>query len=315
MFYNPLSPSAFRFDDFKLPVKIKITSGGNIKKRSIASLSLIILVLFVTGAFISGCTTGGSTDFPVPSGSPSPSPSASPSPSPSPTPTAGTVSGTVTDEVTGSPVSGATVTVGSQSAQTAVDGTYSIENVPEGDQNVTATKDDYQDYNGTVTVQADAETAKDFQMKKNLPDVGEGVLLLGSDADSFDLTQIRWDNTSYTATQRTPADVIGAYSSGSELLQDYWCVWIGCRGDVVEADTITMLAQGGILDQFVQQGGILMIHGAYTEVTEPFIPGEHQLLIYRISVSVDDNPEVLDNDHEYIDGTPYSGLSLVSADF
>lgn len=64
------------------------------KKKYLTSLLILLLCGFVVTAFIAGCTTGGSNDYPVPSPAPTTSPTTSPtasptpSPSPSPSPTA-----------------------------------------------------------------------------------------------------------------------------------------------------------------------------------------------------------------------------------
>ncbi len=70
----------------------------------------------------------------------------------------GTVTGHVTDATTTSPISGAAVSIGSRSTQTATDGSYTISNVPTGSQSVTASATGYQSNTKTVTVGAGSNT-------------------------------------------------------------------------------------------------------------------------------------------------------------
>jgi len=79
----------------------------------------------------------------------------------------GTIEGTVTD-TNGDAVGGATVTVEStgQSATTASDGSYSIADVPEGDQNVTANADGFKPRIESVTVQADNTVTQDYTLEQ-----------------------------------------------------------------------------------------------------------------------------------------------------
>lgn len=71
-----------------------------------------------------------------------------------PAATTGTVSGTVTSSATGSPISGATVTVDGQTATTASDGTYTISNVQPGQRTVSVTASGFTCVNVTTNVVA-----------------------------------------------------------------------------------------------------------------------------------------------------------------
>ena len=83
-----------------------------------------------------------------------------------PTPT-GTISGTVTDADTEAGIGGATVKVEEtgQSATTNPDGSYTIENVPTGTYDVTASAEGYGSQTQEATVNEDQATDADFELK------------------------------------------------------------------------------------------------------------------------------------------------------
>lgn len=65
----------------------------------------------------------------------------------------GSVEGTVTDKNTGSPISGATVSIGNLTATTGSNGVYTLTNLAVGSRTITAIKSPgYQEYSGNVTV-------------------------------------------------------------------------------------------------------------------------------------------------------------------
>lgn len=144
-----------------------------------------LFLLFITFSLftliVSGCTSGGSSGhshvFPTPS--PSTSPTTSPSPSPSPTiiPSTGAVSGTVTDQ-SSNPISGAKISLAIKSSvvitdTTASDGTYRLDNVPEGTHTVTVECDGYQNSAHNVNIdQANPDAVLNVQMEAVPPDSG-----------------------------------------------------------------------------------------------------------------------------------------------
>ncbi|MDQ7826993.1 MAG: delta-60 repeat domain-containing protein [Candidatus Eremiobacteraeota bacterium] len=106
---------------------------------------------------------------PAPTASPSPVPTPSPDPPgpgpvPSPTPTTGDVTGTVTDAATSLPIVGVTVTIGTSSTSTAVDGTYSITGLSAGLHVISGQKNGYKNYSSSVSVAAGSTAVHDFSM-------------------------------------------------------------------------------------------------------------------------------------------------------
>lgn len=69
-----------------------------------------------------------------------------------------TVNGVVTDSKAGTPVSGATVTIGSQSTTSDASGSYSIPSVPTGQANVSVAMAGYTTYDGTALVSGATQT-------------------------------------------------------------------------------------------------------------------------------------------------------------
>ncbi|MCE1247477.1 MAG: carboxypeptidase regulatory-like domain-containing protein, partial [Firmicutes bacterium] len=76
----------------------------------------------------------------------------------------GIVTGTVTSNDGSGVVAGATVTIGELTATTATDGTYTLSNVPAGNQTIACTATNFQPYHGTVTVVADTTVTADITL-------------------------------------------------------------------------------------------------------------------------------------------------------
>ncbi len=82
-----------------------------------------------------------------------------------PIPTTGTIAGKVTDSSTGLAIEGATVTDGTRSAITGVNGDYTITDVPEATYTVTASAAGYDDDSQSVTVIAGETSTADFTLE------------------------------------------------------------------------------------------------------------------------------------------------------
>ena len=82
-----------------------------------------------------------------------------------PIPTTGTIAGKVTDSSTGLAIEGATVTDGTRSAITGVNGDYTIADVPEATYTVTASAAGYDDDSQSVTVIAGETSTADFALE------------------------------------------------------------------------------------------------------------------------------------------------------
>ena len=80
----------------------------------------------------------------------------------------GNISGTVTDVDNGSPIIGATVTADGFSTSTNSEGNYSLENLPIGTYNVTASKTDYVTQFQSAVVNKNSTTIVDFYLELEL---------------------------------------------------------------------------------------------------------------------------------------------------
>jgi hypothetical protein len=69
-----------------------------------------------------------------------------------------TVTGVITDSKASTPVAGAAITIGSQSATSDASGSYSITSVPAGQTTVSVTAPGYTDYDGTAQVSGTTQT-------------------------------------------------------------------------------------------------------------------------------------------------------------
>lgn len=79
-------------------------------------------------------------------------------------PTKGSVTGTVTDSVSGAPVSGATVAVGTVVVTTGADGTYTVPNLVAGVHPVTVSKTGYTTWTGSASATAGTTTRLDVRL-------------------------------------------------------------------------------------------------------------------------------------------------------
>lgn len=79
------------------------------------------------------------------------------------------LTGTVTDQEEGSPIEGATVRVGSNSAITGADGRYAFESLELGDYNMAVTKPGYQAYESVATIENKDENVIDVKLSKKAP--------------------------------------------------------------------------------------------------------------------------------------------------
>ncbi|MGV8118813.1 MAG: carboxypeptidase regulatory-like domain-containing protein [Candidatus Xenobiia bacterium LiM19] len=167
------------------------------------------------------------TPSPTPSASPSPVPSPSattpgPGPAPSPTPSTGSVTGTVTDELTSLPLCCVTVTIGTGSTSTAVDGTYSVTGLSGGLHVISGQKNGYKSYSSTVSVTAGSTTVHDFSMAPLKINIGGYFTTYNATTRNY-CAQINADgtiNTSFNpgAGSSNPIEVIAVQSDGKVII-------------------------------------------------------------------------------------------------
>ncbi len=109
---------------------------------------------------------------------------------PAPDDPTGILAGTVSDAETGSGIQGASVTVDGTdfSATTGSDGSYSIENIPEGSYDVTSSADDYVAETKPATISGDETTTLDFALAQEEDDDPDDPVNGELSIDVFDLT-------------------------------------------------------------------------------------------------------------------------------
>ena len=128
-------------------------------------------------------------------------------------PTTGSVAGTVTDASTGLPIAGATVATDTgQSDQTAANGTYTINNVPPGQRQVTASATGYDPESATVQVNAGQTANQDFALT---PSGGTTGTISGTVADAATGAPIYFALLRTDTGQMVWSDRNGAYTLGN----------------------------------------------------------------------------------------------------
>lgn len=121
-------------------------------------------------------------------------------------PAIGSISGTVIDSATLSPISGATVTDGTRSAMTDINGVYTLASVPIGTYAVTASANGYNSASQTsVTVSANTATTVNFSLTAILYGTIEGTVI-----DSVTLSPIA-GATVTDGTRQAVTDSVGHY--------------------------------------------------------------------------------------------------------
>ncbi|MCE1246940.1 MAG: carboxypeptidase regulatory-like domain-containing protein [Firmicutes bacterium] len=117
--------------------------------------------------------------------------------------TSGTVSGFVTDSSTGAELEDVEVSIGASSAKTDEEGYYQLEGIEAGSQTITAKKNGYQDYSGTVEVVAGDIVFHDISMTS---DTNTGsVTGIAYDQDTGETIKGVWISTGFNIT-RTHSD-------------------------------------------------------------------------------------------------------------
>lgn len=181
-------------------------------KRSIFKLLLVVLLVFSMGQ-LGGCLNCV-TDT-------------------------GSISGMVTDATTGSPLSGATVKVGTITTTTGSDGKYKLENVPAGLQNVSASKTGYITDSQSVLVIGGQETTNvNFSLSPVLPS-GQWRIVLTWGATPSDL------NSNLLVPESDTNGVLGYHifygSDGSQNPDSYPYGYLDCNDtDGYGPETITI---------------------------------------------------------------------------
>jgi MYXO-CTERM domain-containing protein len=135
-------------------------------------------------------------------------------------------------------------------------------------------------------------------------------------ADSHDVLSPALTALGVTADVQTGATV-GARTA-ADLFANYEVVFIGVGSagqQITDADVKPLIRTGGVVDQYVALGGILMIHGAHNDAQDVTGPGDSRLRIYLVSAATDDNPTITDSDNEFITGQFAGGVRLTNTDF
>ncbi len=152
-------------------------------------------------------------------------------------PATGTIEGTVNDE-DGAAIEGATVVVEETdlSATTDSKGHYFLENVPTGEQEVTASADGYQSETATVTVEEDATVTQDFTLEA-IPTYTVSGTVTGTkgDGDALEGATVVIEGTDWEAT--TGSD--GTYSI-SDVEEGTYDITASRSGYTSETKTVTV---------------------------------------------------------------------------
>jgi hypothetical protein len=124
---------------------------------------------------------------------------------------------------------------------------------------------------------------------------------------------------SYTDVVETTLDGDGvvydaatpAVATGMDL-SVYGVVYAG-PNTIDDAD-MRALMDGGAIETFVRDGGVLAVMGAHNTAIEPLGPGGSTFESDLVSVATDEHPTIQDADHELILGT-FGGAALADGDF
>ncbi|SES28851.1 Ig-like domain-containing protein [Salipaludibacillus aurantiacus] len=160
---------------------------------------------------------------------------------------------------------------------------------------------------GTVTGTASVSVVK----------FGDRVLLVSNinDEDIYDYTIDYWNETAYQTDKKNSSAILSQYPTVEDLISDYWCIWIGVKGEITDTEVIRMMQPGGVIDEFVKAGGIFVSHAAHTnnDPAKQIIqgPGGFEFIKGRNF----NDPNIVDANHEYINGTRYGGVTLTDFDF
>jgi MYXO-CTERM domain-containing protein len=103
-----------------------------------------------------------------------------------------------------------------------------------------------------------------------------------------------------------------------DLFANYDVIFIGNGSggqQISDADVQPLIRPGGVVDDYVLLGGVLMIHGAHNDAQDVVGPGGSKLRVHTVSAVLDDFPTITDRDNEFIAGTYRGGIALTNADF
>ncbi|MEI7663488.1 MAG: carboxypeptidase regulatory-like domain-containing protein, partial [Bacteroidota bacterium] len=130
---------------------------------------------------------------------------------PAGSPTTGTLSGTVTNNTTGVPIAGATITVGALNATSAANGTYTLANVPVGVQSAVCSATGFVTKTQSVTIVASTTTTQNFALvptgTTTTVTVGSGTVSCNYPYTTFWMggrTQLLYTAAQITAAGGTP---------------------------------------------------------------------------------------------------------------
>jgi len=102
--------------------------------------------------------------------------------------------------------------------------------------------------------------------------------------------------------------------SAEYLFDNYYAIYTGCQGDICD-NSLKNMMNGGIIENFVTMGGIFIANSAHNCGPDITGPGGSNFGSYQASGTTDENPQVGDNDHEFITGQGYGGNQLNANNF
>jgi len=143
--------------------------------------------------------------------------------------------------------------------------------------------------------------------------------VVSPDADGTDTVKAYLTSLGDKATYETPATA-GARTLAN--LEDNFDViyigvqgWTAAHGSLFDA-TLQASVNGGAMEQFVSNGGVMVLNLAHKDAVTVNGPGGSIMHVYLVDGQYDDEPTITDTDHEYILGTFSSTPTvLTDADF
>ncbi|ODS35834.1 hypothetical protein BEH94_05620 [Candidatus Altiarchaeales archaeon WOR_SM1_SCG] len=214
----------------------------------------------------------------------------------------GSVGGHINDSVTGDPVIGAEVNIGTYSDYTNSNGYYLLENIPIGKHELTASKSGYISHSENVTITDNTLTTLDISLQPselNLPDyivnnvefepyptLYENITIKISLANIGGLdTQDGWKQITVKVYDGTIANEIGENTihsdfKGHDLEVQWFPLSTGPRDIIVEVDaTNTMLESNEKNNEWIKNVNVNKIYVRLVELSKNYRPENYALIV------------------------------------
>jgi len=144
-------------------------------------------------------------------------------------------------------------------------------------------------------------------------------LLVAPDTAGTDTVETYLTSIGDKSTYETPA-VAGARTL-ADLFANFDVIYIGTdaafsgQGSLSNA-TLQASVNGGAMEQFVSNGGVMLLNLAHNDAVNVNGPGGSVMHVYSVDGASDEAPTITDTNHEYIRGTFSSSPTILTdADF